>query len=311
MPTSQSTRHLLMIRPNSFGYDAQTAVTNVFQHRPQSEAAAARARAQAEFDAYVGLLRSHGIEAIVFDDPPEPPKPNGVFPNNWLSTTPDGRIFLYPMATPSRRAERNPAVLAMLGQSFQVSAVRDLSDAESHDAFLESTGVMVFDHINAVVYACVSARCDEALLVAHAKELGYTPVIFRAYDQGLPVYHTNVMLGIQTTTAVICSAVISDKAERERVLSSLRATGRTIVDISAAQMEQYCGNVLEVQNHAGHRFLLLSASAYAAFTPSQLEVLGHDKALLPVALPTIEAIGGGSARCMVAEIFLPPKESAR
>ncbi|HVQ44060.1 MAG TPA: arginine deiminase-related protein [Candidatus Saccharimonadia bacterium] len=294
-----------MVRPTSFGYDTQTALTNAFQNLPTAEAEAVQQLAAAEFQAYIEILRAHDIDTIIIDDQPHPPKPNGVFPNNWLTTTADGRVYLYPMATPSRRIERDPAILARLAETHHVAAIHDLSEAEAREEFLESTGVIIFDHAHKIAYACISPRCHEDLFVRHAAEIGYTPVAFRGFVNDLPLYHTNLMLGIQSTTAVICSAAITAPAERERVLQSLRTTGHEVVDITPDQLAQYCGNILEVQNRQGRRYLVLSTSAQAAFTPRQLKILSRDKTLLPVALPTIQAVGGGSARCMVAEIFLP------
>ncbi len=307
MSTSQSASALLMIKPSSFGYDEQTAITNTFQNEPSGSQATIQAQAQAEFQAYVDALRAQDIQLTVFDDSPTPPKPNGVFPNNWITTWPDGKIYHYPMATASRRVERSPAVVDHLAQTHHLNQTIDLSAAETSGQFLEGTGAIVFDHIHKIAYACLSPRCHEALFSQHITELGYTPVVFRAHSQGAAIYHTNVLMGVQTTTAVICSAAITDSAERQRVIGTLRTTGRDIVDITPEQMNNFCGNVLEVKNRQGRSYLVLSAAAHAAFTPHQIEQLSRDKTLLPVAIPTIERIGGGSARCMIAEIFLAPR----
>ncbi len=297
-----------MVRPSSFGYDEQTAVTNVFQHQAQAARAKILALAQAEFQTYVNALRTVGIEVVIYEDTPIPPKPNGVFPNNWLTTWPDGRAYIYPMATASRRIERNPGVLDLLRQHFRLADVIDLAGPDpAASRPLEGTGVIIFDHLHKIAYACISPRCDEALFKKHAKELGYTPVAFRAYLGGLPVYHANLILGIQTTTAVLCSATIPDPAERRYLIETLESTGRTVLDISEEQAGEYCGNILELKNKKDELYLVLSASAQAAFTSAQLKALGQDKTLLPVAVPTIQRIGGGSVRCMIAEIFLPPR----
>lgn len=296
-----------MIRPRHFGYDEQTARTNVFQHEPDVSSGTVEQRAMAEFQSLVSKLIEHDIEVLVMEDTPTPPKPNAVFPNNWFATFPDGQVCLYPMATPSRRVERRPEILNGLAKRYHLATMHDLSPGEEHSQFLEGTGAIVFDHVHRKAYACISARCHETLFKSHVADLGYEPVIFHAYDQDKPIYHTNVLLGIQSTTAVLCTQAIIDPAERARVLESLRTTGHEVVDISFPQLEQYCGNVLEVRNKAGQLFLVMSASALANFTPEQISVLSHDKMLLSSDLSAIQEVGGGSARCMLAEIFLPKK----
>jgi len=299
-----------MVRPTSFGYDLETAKTNTFQRRLAADAAMITAQAEAEFDNFVTALRKHDIGVTVFDDPDPLPKPNAVFPNNWLVSWPDGRLFLYPMATESRRRERSQAALAQLAAGFQVTEIVDLSATERDQVYLEGTGVLVFDHRRRVGYAAVSPRCDEQLAREHIQALGYEPVIFHASDNhGTAIYHTNVMMGVQDTTAVVCLEVIQSPGERERVRISLESTGHSVVDISLTQVTQFCGNVIELVNAAGQRFLLMSQSAYDGFSADQRAALGKDKTLLPVAIPTIETVGGGSARCMVAELFLTPQPS--
>lgn len=296
-----------MVDPSSFGFDEQTAKTNTFQHHLELAPKAITRKAQDEFRAYVDMLREHGITVHVFRDRMDPPKPNGVFPNNWLTTWPDGKVFLYPMATPSRRVERSPIALLELADGFEVSEIIDLSTHEQDDEILESTGVMVFDHPNKVAYGCISPRCNEDLFRQHVASLGYKPVTFHAYADGAAIYHTNVLMGVQSKTAVICTQAIIDETERNEVTETLRLTGHEIVDISFAQMEHFCGNVLEVKNDQNELFLIMSQAAYDAFTLGQRATLSQDKTILPAAIPTIETIGGGSARCMLAEVFLPKK----
>jgi hypothetical protein len=308
MKHSHLAPQVLMVYPASFGYDNQTAVTNSFQYQPTATRAAVTAQAVAEYDAMVMTLRAHGIGVIDIHDVPEPPKPNAVFPNNWLTMWPDGRVFLYPMATPSRRPERSPAALRELQRHFELSAVLDLSELERQQRYLEGTGVIVFDHINRLGYAAVSPRCEATLAAEHIESLGYRPVIFHTADaQGVAIYHTNVLMGIQTTTAVICAETITDLTERHRVIDSLEQTDHRVITISPDQMAHFCGNIIELQNELGESFLILSQTAYDNFTADQRALLAADKTLLPVAIPTIEAVGGGSARCMIAEIFLPAK----
>lgn len=305
MNNTHPARAVLMVRPTTFGFDEQTAESNAFQNKPTMSSEEIREKANDEFQHAVDTLSHHGIEVVAFEDDATPPKPNAVFPNNWFSTWPDGRVYLYPMATKSRRIERSEAALAALKNNFSVSEIIDLTQSEYDGHFLESTGVMIFDHIHKIVYGCVSVRCDTELFTKHAKTLGYTPIIFHAYDEnGVAIYHTNVLMGVQTSTAVVCLDAITNKAERDMLVHSLETTGHTIVDISYEQMSSFCGNVLELENQQGKRLLALSQTAYDHFTPEQRDTLSQDKTLLPLAIPTIEAVGGGSVRCMLGEIFL-------
>lgn len=263
-------------------------------------------RAMSEFRTAVATLRRAGINVIVHDGNPNDDKPNAVFPNNWLSTWPNGKVFTYPMATASRRTERDQSVLDQLADKFAIKQTIDLSGSESDEHYLESTGVIIFDHLNRIAYGCLSQRCDQGLFVSHVTALGYKPITFHAYDQnGTPIYHTNVMMGVQSSTAVICAEAITDDAERQLVLESLRQN-HTVIEISFTQMNSFCGNVLELENQSGNKFLALSRSAYQGFTGEQRRELARDKKLLPIDIPTIEAVGGGSVRCMLAEIFLQP-----
>ena len=308
MKNTQSARAVLMVRPTSFGYDDQTAKSNAFQHKPVITKSQILKRADTEFQEAVTTLSSNGIEVVVFEDDAIPAKPNAVFPNNWLSTWPDGRLFVYPMATESRRIERSPAIIDALKTHFDVTHMTDLSDSENSQKYLESTGVIVFDHINKIAYACASIRCDETLFTNHVKVLGYEPILFHAYDeQGVAIYHTNVLMGVQAHTAVICLDAITSEHERKKVVESLTKTGHEIIAISYQQMNSFCGNVLELQNQNGEHILALSRTAYDNFTPEQLAKLSVDKTPVPLAIPTIEMIGGGSVRCMLAELFLQQK----
>jgi hypothetical protein len=273
---------------------------------PDQNASDIAARAMAEYRAVVAALKDFGVNVWSYAHTDGLARPNAVFPNNWLTTWPDGRVFLYPMATPSRRVERSSELLLSLRERFGMGTLADISGPENSGEYLESTGVMIFDHAGKTVYACESLRCDRKLFESHAKALGYKPVLFQAEDEsGTAIYHTNIMLGIQSTTAVLCAEAIKDMRERQRVLESLESSGHAVVEITEEQMNAYCGNVIELANSAGERCLLLSQSAYDAFTPGQRAVLSADKQLLPVAVPTIQAVGGGSVRCMVAEMFLP------
>jgi len=295
-----------MVRPTTFGFDEQSAETNSFQHKMSLTPQQVRAQANNEFDAEVAALRQAGIEVVVFTDTDGQPKPDAVFPNNWLSTWPDGHMYVYPMNTPSRRGERSQNALDLLKRHFIVNHITDLSKAEGQGAYLEGTGAIVFDHANKVAYGCISPRCDQNLFEIHARQLGYEPVAFHAYGpKGVPVYHTNVVMGVQHTTAVLCGESITNPQERQLVEDTLTKTGHQLIKITQAQMADFCGNVLELANSQGQHFLALSQTAYNSFTPQQRNMLSQDKTLLPMAIPTIETIGGGSIRCTLAELFLP------
>jgi hypothetical protein len=303
----QSASAVLMVRPTTFCFNEQTAVTNTFQNQVDLNPDQLKQQVNQEFDAMVDAIRRNGIAVTVFEDPDtHASKPDAVFPNNWFSTWTNGDIYLYPMATESRRKERSYAALQELSRNYKITSVTDITSSEEYGFNLESTGVMIFDHINKVVYGCISERCDAALFTSHALHLGYEPIVFHAYDSaGVAVYHTNVLMGIASTTATICAEAITDEAERTLVLNKLKDTGHEVVTISQAQMAQFCGNVLELQNTQGQRFLAMSQTAYGAFSPEQRDSMSRDKALLPFDIKTIETVGGGSVRCMLGEVFLP------
>ncbi len=309
MTDFQAAQSLLMVRPTSFGFDKETAQSNAFQHKPTIPHREVLERANTEFQEAVETLQNYGVRVIVFEDAPTPEKPDAVFPNNWLSTWSDGTIYLYPMATESRRIERTSAVIDLLREQWEVSHIIDLSASENEGKYLESTGVMIFDHIHKIVYGCLSIRCDEELFATHATSLGYKSVIFHAVDNaGIPIYHTNVLMGVQSQTAAVCLDVIKDPNERELVIKTLEETGHVVIPITEAQMGAFCGNILEVKNTAGKHFIALSQTAYDNFTAEQRSLLSQTAELIPLAIPTIETIGGGSIRCMMAEIFLPKKK---
>lgn len=288
-----------MVRPAHFGFNDDSAQTNSFQHKPKN-GGDVQSSALEEFDKFIEILQGRGIDVTVINDTPSPKKPDAIFPNNWFSTWPNGNIYLYPMEPIARRAERRPEIFKDLKNSFNII---DLSANENENKFLESTGAIVFDHMNKVAYGAISPRCNKKLFLDHCKQLGYKPMIFHTSDpEGKPIYHTNVLMGIQTSTAVVCSEIIN-KADREKVLKELKKD-REVVEITFAQLTNFAGNVLEVQNSKNEKFLILSGSAHKAFTPKQREILGKDKTLLPIAIPTIEKVGGGSVRCMIAENFL-------
>lgn len=302
----QAASTVFLVRPARFSFNAETAASNHFQQNlggltPE----VIQAQAFAEFDAAVATLRVRGVRVLVFEDTPTPPKPDAVFPNNWLTLHPDGRVLLYPMCAPNRRAERRPDILEKLGEQFFVREVIDLSGYEQEGRFLEGTGSILFDHVHRVAYACVSPRTDAGLFAEVAAKLGYQPVAFHAYDQhGHAIYHTNVMLCIGARFAVVCLASIRDAQERAAVVASLTDTGHELVDITLTQVAHFAGNMLTLRGDSAD-LLVLSQQAYTALTTEQQQNLARYAELVPLAIPTIETIGGGSARCMLAEVFLP------
>ncbi|SDX35586.1 citrulline utilization hydrolase CtlX [Hymenobacter psychrophilus] len=308
----QAASTVFAVRPARFGFNTETAESNHFQQAPTNlRAADADARAVAEFEALVETLRSRGVQVRVFDDTPTPAKPDAVFPNNWLSLHADGRAVLYPMCAPNRRAERRPDIVAALGQEFRISEVLDLSGAEAEGRFLEGTGSIIFDHAHRRAYAGRSARTEPGLLAEVCARLGYRPVLFRAIDAGgQEIYHTNVMLSIGPGFAVACLESIADAAERRAVEDSLRETGHEIVPISLAQVTCFAGNMLALQPAGGPVLLAMSQRAHNSLTAEQGQQLSRHAELLPLPIPTIETLGGGSVRCMLAEVFLPELQGA-
>lgn len=300
---------VLMVRPASFGFNPETALSNAYQKAPDfTDGAYANQKALQEFDGYVAALRARGIEVIVIQDSKEPVKPDAVFPNNWFCTLPYGQVIVFPMLAENRREEKRDEILEQIKEQYQVLDVEDWSEYEAENFFLEGTGSMIFDHPNKTVYACLSDRTHKPLLETFARAHGYRPVYFVATDgNGKAIYHTNVMMHIGATYAVICLESIKNQAERIRIAQELTSGGHEIIDITLEQVQAFAGNMLQVQNSEGTPYTLMSETAYDCLTAEQKRILGIHSSPLPVAIPTIESIGGGSARCMVAEIFLAKK----
>ena len=298
-----TTNNILLIRPANFGFNEETRASNVFQKELSENAETVRQNALLEFEAVAAKLRSHGVDVFVFDDTPSPVKTDAVFPNNWISFHADGTVVLYPMLSANRRLERRADIIESLKDKFEIKNIIDLSLYESDNRFLEGTGSIVFDHANKIAYAALSPRTDKELFLDLCEKLNYKPVIFTAHDRsGSEIYHTNVMMCIGEEFAVICLESITDKSERANVFSKLATTGHEVVDITFDQMNSFAGNMLLVRND----LLVMSQSAHRSLTKTQKLALEKYCELLPFAIPTIETVGGGSARCMIAEIFLPP-----
>ncbi len=304
----QAPSAVFLVRPDHFGYNTETAQSNAFQSDVLiCENHNVRKEANAQFENFVAMLNSHEIETLVFDSPKANEAPDAVFPNNWISTHEDGKLILYPMLTENRRVERSPAIVDELAKKYNVVEVVDLSPEEKRGRIMEATGSVVFDHVNRMAYANESPRTNKYLFYDLCELLGYTGVFFKAVDaQGVDIYHTNVMLSIGTGYAVICKEAI-DKADAAEVINSLYASGLKVVEISYDQMNQFAGNMMEVENRHGERFLVMSQSACGSLLPSQKDELSSHATLIYSDLSVIESVGGGSARCMMAGIHLQPR----
>lgn len=303
----QTTDTVLMIEPAAFGFNAETAQNNYFQIN--SENAETQTKALQEFNNFVEKLRSKGIHVITVKDTLEPHTPDSIFPNNWISMHQDGTVVLYPMCAVNRRWERRNDILEMLQKNFEVKEIVDLSASEKDGKFLEGTGSMIFDHDNKLAYGSVSLRLDEQLFREFCEKFGFEPVVFHSYqtanNERLPIYHTNVMMCVADQFVVICLDCIDDEMERVKVVNTIVNSGKEIIEISENQMQQFAGNMLQVQNAEGKKFLVMSQSAYQSLTPEQISNIEKYSEIIYSDLETIEINGGGSARCMLAEVFLP------
>lgn len=302
----QTTSHILMIRPVRFGYNVETAVNNAFQ--VNNNDGQVQEKALKEFDSFVDVLRQHGVDVTVINDTPEPYTPDSIFPNNWVSFHDDGTIFLYPMYAVNRRLERKPAVIEKINERFTIDRTIDLTQNESKNLFLEGTGSMVLDRENRVAYACLSPRTSSLALDVWRRTAGYDAVAFHATDQqGQDIYHTNVMMCVADRYVVICLESIKDAIEKEEVKAAIHKSGKTIIPITLDQMNHFAGNMLQVQNAQGEKLLVMSGQAFASLTQEQIKELSAYNKIVHSPLTTIESNGGGSARCMIAEIHLPLK----
>ncbi len=300
-----------MIRPASFGWNPQTQASNRFQARPAADDAGLSDRALREFDAAVERLCAAQLDLRVFADRPIPACPDAVFPNNWLSLHADGTVILYPLLAATRRLERRLDVLLQLEQAggFAVRRLVDLTHHELAGRYLEGTGSVVFDHLGRVAYACLSPRTDAGVLEELCGEIAYRPISFAATDgHGVPVYHTNVMMTIGEDFALVCAEAVAAQ-ERSNLLDALQAEGRTLVSITREEMSSFAGNQLQLRDRQGRRVLVTSAHGWRSLSAAaRLALESRTDEVVTLDIPTIEAVGGGSARCMLAEVFLPQRE---
>lgn len=307
----QATNTILMIRPAAFRLNEQTAVNNYYQTTSDGlKSKDVNKLAQLEFDTMVQKLRDAGVNVVIFNDDGTKDTPDSVFPNNWVSFHENGDIALYPMFAENRRRERREEVILKLeSQGFKIKNIVDYTLAEKEELFLEGTGSLVLDRINKKAYCALSPRADEELLIEFCEDFEYTPILFTAFQtvegKRLPIYHTNVMMCVAKEFAVICLDCIDDKKERKNVLKHLKEDGKDVILITEAQVEQFAGNMLEVTDKNDQSITVMSKSAFDSLTKAQVASIEKYSRILSSELNTIEILGGGSARCMMAEVFLP------
>lgn len=302
----QNTSNILMIRPVAFGFNLQTAESNAFQHKADGENV--QEKALVEFNNFVNKLRLNHINVIVIEDTLQPNTPDSIFPNNWVSFHNDGSVYIYPMQAENRRMERRDDILDILSTQFNITEINDLTFTEEKEEYLEGTGSMVLDRENKIAYACLSVRTNPKVLEIFCVESSYKAITFLAVDENnKPIYHTNVMMCVAEKFVVICLESIPDLAEKEQLINSFKNTGKEIIDISFEQMNNFAGNMLEVKNTLNQSFLVMSQSAHSCLTETQITQINKYAEILSSPIPTIEKIGGGSARCMMAEIHLEKK----
>lgn len=306
----QITNSILMIRPVRFRMNEQTAVNNYFMEDLDEKNNSINSKAQQEFDVFVAVLRSAGVHVIVIDDTEEPDTPDSIFPNNWISFHADGTVGVYPMFAENRRNERREDILEVLEKNgFQINNVMDYTSAEEEGLFLEGTGSIIMDRIHKKAYCALSERADEDLFIEFCEDFDFMPVIFTANQsvdgKRLPIYHTNVMMALGENLVVICLDSIDNKKERKLVVDSLKNDQKEIIAISEQQMHSFAGNMLEVLGSGDQRLLVMSSAAYSSLDKGQIAKIEEHCKIVHSPLDTIEACGGGSARCMMAEVFLP------
>ncbi len=306
----QTTNTILMVRPSSFRMNEQTAVNNYYQQELAGMLPATiNAKAQQEFDAFVGKLKGVGISVVVIEDTKTPDTPDALFPNNWISFHENGDVAVYPMFAENRRLEKRDDVLEVLeSKGFIIENVIDYSEAEEEGVFLEGTGSMILDRTNRKAYCALSPRADEELFIEFCEDFEYTPVVFVANQtvgsNREAIYHTNVMMCVAETFAVVCLDAIDDKKEKKGLLKYLKSDGKEVIAITEKQVTQFAGNMLQLVGSDDERFLVMSSSAYNSLTPNQISTIEKHCEIVYSSLETIETCGGGSARCMMAEVFL-------
>jgi hypothetical protein len=306
----QITNTILMIRPVAFRLNEQTTVNNYFQETMSIENVEINKKAQVEFDTFAEKLRSVGVQVIVEDDQLEMDTPDSIFPNNWVSFHANGSVVLYPMFAENRRRERREETLIRLEkEGFIIKDIIDYTTAENEEIYLEGTGSLLLDRVNKKAYCALSDRAHEDLIIEFCEDFEYTPVIFSAFQtkdhKRLPIYHTNVMMALGEHIAIICLDSIDDKKEKRLVVKNLKEDKKEIIEISEEQMHQFAGNMLQVKGANESKYMVMSKAAFDSLRPDQIKKIEAHAQILSCDLQTIETCGGGSARCMMAEVFLP------
>jgi len=313
MSLRQITDTIMMIRPVKFRMNEQTAVNNYYQKVIDGLSSDdVQEKALNEFDTFVTKLRDNGVTVLTIDDTVDPDTPDSIFPNNWISLHNDGRVGLYPMFAENRRLERREDIIEKLKKDFEVSDVIDFSKYEAEHKFLEGTGSMILDRPNKLCYAAISERTQTDVLAEFCKKFGYEAVHFVANqtveENRLPIYHTNVMMCVADKFAILCSDSIDDQEKRKSVVNKLESTGKEVIEISEDQKHHFAGNMLQVNSKSGQSYLVMSGAAFQSLTEVQIKKIEKYCPIIHSSLDTIEALGGGSARCMMAEVFLPKKK---
>ena len=311
----QFTHTILMIEPVDFRFNTQTAVNNYFQSKVEEVEAAAQENALKEFKGMVSKLREHGVNVVVIQDTLTPHTPDSIFPNNWISFHENKMIALYPMFAENRRVERreDEVLELLMEKGFEADEIMDYSSAEEDEIYLEGTGSIILDRVNKIAYAAISPRTDEELFIEFCEDFEYSPVIFEAMQtvngERMQIYHTNVMMCVGDEYAVICLSTLDDKVDKKNVVDHLKKSGKEIIDITEEQMHKFAGNMLQVGGMGPSKYLVMSQTAFESLTQEQIAQIEKFNPILTVDIHTIETLGGGSARCMMAEVFLPKQES--
>ena len=302
----QTTKNILMVRPCKFSFNKETEASNAFQVKVDVSEDLVRSKALKEFEEFVKKLKTKGVNVFVFDDTQSPHKPDAIFPNNWVTFHDDGTVILYPMCAENRQYERRTDIVEALKKDFKITNIVDLSKYEKDKKFLEGTGSIIFYHNNKIAYACLSPRTNQELFIKVCNLLRYDAVFFHTYNKdGKEIYHTNVMMCVGDKFAVVCLDSIFNEKEKQLVSNSLTETGHKIIEITFEQMNNFSGNMLEIGSNHDKSVLVLSQRSFDSLKSNQKNELEQYCELLPVSINTIETVGGGSARCMMAEIFLP------